>query len=400
MKRWIMIRRGEQILSAWMQDQTMIQIQADPAANDGILGNIYVGRVKNIVKTINAAFIEIAGGRMGYYSMEEKESPILVSPGGRGLRIGDELLVQVAKEAVKTKAPVLTGKLNLTGRYAVLVHGLTGTGVSSKIPDGEERLMLKAIAEEYTGEGFGYIIRTNARTAGEESFRNELVALRSLYERIQNHGRMRTCFSCVYQAPQPYLCALRDSYDSEVDEILTDDEELYRQIAGYLEEYQPENTGKLRLHRDCVPSLESLYGISHKLSEALKQRVGLKCGGNIVSPPTEALTVIDVNTGRATEGKKNVQETFRRVNLEAAAEIARQIRLRNLSGIILVDFIDMTDRAMREELKGLLETLFREDPIQTRFVDMTALNLVEITRKKIRKPLYEQVAGTGGVADE
>ena len=395
MNRFIMLRKDNQVLSAYFQDKELIQVQADPYGTESILGNIYVGKVKNIVKNINAAFIEIAGGQMCYYSLEENHHPIFSGRSAAGdahpVRVGDELLVQVAREAVKTKAPVVTGNLNLTGRYVVLAHGHFGVGVSSKITEPTVRERLKELAQTGLSDGFGLIVRTNAETASEEEFVSELASLKALYEKLCTQGVQRTCFSAVYRTPPAYLCALRDSYDALVDEIITDDTALHTEIQDYMKEYLPEEERKLRLYQDKLLSLDHLYGISHKISEALREKVWLKSGGNIIIQPTEALTVIDVNTGKAIEGKKKAQETFRKMNLEAAAEIAKQIRLRNLSGIILIDFIDLESDEAKKELLAALDGLFRLDPVKTRLIDMTALGLVEVTRKKIRRPLYEQL---------
>ena len=166
---------------------------------------------------------------------------------------------------------------------------------------------------------------------------------------------------------------------------------MYEEMKEYLANYQKEDLEKLSFYSDNLLSLSKLYGVETKLENALREKVWLKSGGSLIIQPTEALTVIDVNTGKAVNGKKKVQETFLKVNLEAAEEIAKQIRLRNLSGIIIVDFISMDDKAAQKKVMQLLAELFKKDPIKTTLIDMTALNLVEITRKKVRKPLHEQI---------
>ncbi|WP_281352952.1 ribonuclease E/G [Anaerocolumna sedimenticola] len=162
-------------------------------------------------------------------------------------------------------------------------------------------------------------------------------------------------------------------------------------MYSYLKSYQKEDLPKLKLYEDKLITLGNLYGIRTKLDNALREKVWLKSGGTIIIQPTEALTVIDVNTGKAISGKKKAQDTFYKINMEAAIEIAKQIRLRNLSGIIIIDFIDMDEQEYKNRLMNELEELFKSDPIKTTLVDMTALNLVEVTRKKVRKPLYEQL---------
>ena len=195
----------------------------------------------------------------------------------------------------------------------------------------------------------------------------------------------------VYKTPSAYLCDIRDGYANALTEIVTDDQTIYAQIKEYLETYQEEDLDKLRLYEDHQITLSALYNIEKRLDEATREHVWLKSGAYLIIQHTEAFNVIDVNTGKAIAGKKKAQETFLKINLEAAREAARQIRLRNLSGIIIIDFIDLLDKKDQEILMRELADLFRKDPVKTTVVDITALNLVEITRKKVRKPLHEQL---------
>lgn len=396
-QKLVITRQEDKIISAFFQGRDMVQVSVNAAREEGILGNIYLGKVKNIVKNINAAFIEIADGRMCYYSMSENRNPIMANrsiadrTGELKLRTGDELLVQVIREDIKTKAPVVTSNINLTGKYVALTYGKTNLGVSSKIEDEKERQRLKDILKRQEQKDCGYILRTNAAYTPEEVILKELNGLKETFERIKTYGIHQSPFSLLYRTPPNYICDIRDGYADHVDQFITDDRELYDHIREYLEQYQAEDIGKLRLYDDPTYSLTNLYGINEKLKEALKPLVWLKSGGTLVIQPTEALTVIDVNTGKAVAGKKKVQETFLKVNREAAKEIAKQIRLRNLSGIIIIDFIDMELKKDKELLMEELESFFKLDPVKTTLVDMTALGLVEVTRKKVRKPLHEQM---------
>lgn len=397
----VITKHNNKIISAFMEDGDMIQVSINSAEETGILGNIYLGKVKNIVKNINAAFIEIANGQMCYYSIAENPYPILAKGQGYDkenadlqetkLKIGDELIVQVAKEDVKSKAPVVSSNLNFTGKYVALTYGKRTVGVSSKITDNKERQRLRKLVTPYVSKEFGLIIRTNAAYIEDKKLIDEILALQAAYEDIRKYGVHKTCFSLLYSTPPGYICDIRDGYADNVDEVVTDDKELYENIKNYLKQYQKEDLSKLRLYTDDLISLSNLYGIRSKISEAIRPMVWLKSGGSIIIQPTEALTVIDVNTGKAVAGKKKVQETFLKVNLEAAKEIARQIRLRNLSGIIIIDFIDMVSVADKKLLMEELDKHLKKDPIKTVLVDMTALGLVEVTRKKVRKPLYEMV---------
>lgn len=388
----VICKRQNQILSCLLEENQLVQINATDIDADSLLGNIYIGKVKNIVKNINAAFVEIAGGQMCYLSLEDNKKPIFVNKKNTDkVVIGDEIIVQVEKEGIKTKAPVITSNLNLAGKYVVLTYGKSKHGVSNKITDDSHRKALRAIMSDYVSEEYGLVVRTNAETASPETIRQEIETIIARYEKIKEHGIHRTCFSLLYQAPKNYLSDIRDGYDAVIEQIVTDDAVIFEEIKEYLKENQPEDVHKLHFYEDKLVSLSSLYSIETKLEKALQERVWLKSGGYLVIQPTEALTVIDVNTGKAVQGKKRAEETFFKINKEAAAEIIKQVRLRNLSGIIIIDFIDVTTESYKDELMELLRREFKKDPVKTVVVDMTQLNLVEVTRKKVRKPLHEQI---------
>lgn len=398
--RLVITKKDNMVVSALFEGKDMVQVSINPLEEAGILGNIYLGKVKNIVKNINAAFVEIEDGRMCYFSLQENRFPVLSKDQDYNeataelkevkVKAGDELLVQVIKEDVKTKAPVVSSNLNLTGKYAALTYGKLTIGVSTKIADDKERKRLKDIARGYQSKEYGFIIRTNAAYVPKEQLENEIQRLIEVYNNIRKYGVYKSRFSLVYKTPDEYICDIRDSYTDYVDEFITDDQSLFENMDQYLKEYQPEDLKKLRLYQDATLGLVNLYGINEKLLDAVRPYVWLKSGGSLVIQPTEALTVIDVNTGKAVSGKKQVQETFLKINREAAKEIAKQIRLRNLSGIIIIDFIDMELQKDKELLMQELEEYFKKDPVKTTLVDMTALGLVEVTRKKVRKPLHEQ----------
>lgn len=397
----VITKKDNVIVSAFFEGKDLVQVSLNVAEEASILGNIYLGKVKNIIKNINAAFIEIEDGRMCYYSLGENRYPIMAKEQEYNekdaalnevrIKTGDELIVQVVKEDIKTKAPVVSSNLNFTGKYAALTYGKSSIGVSSKILEEKERKRLKELAKKYQHKDYGFIIRTNAAYVPEESIVAEMNRLIETYENLRRYGVHKNRFSLLFQTPPNYICDIRDSYTNHVDEFITDDQELYCRMKDYLDTFQPEDLNKLRLYQDDMLKLAILYGVNDKLSEATRPMVWLKSGGTLVIQPTEALTVIDVNTGKAVAGKKQVQETFLKVNREAAKEIAKQIRLRNLSGIIIIDFIDMELQKDKDLLMGELEEYFKKDPVKTTLVDMTALGLVEVTRKKVRKPLHEQL---------
>jgi len=314
---------------------------------------------------------------------------------GAALRVdaaGDELAVQVVKEAMKLKDARVTTNLSISGEYAVLTSGRRETGISSKI-SGKDRMRLRELAVQLEAEipcsdgkrQFGLIIRTNAAGAGEADVRADFQRILDELSQIIAHAASRTVFSCLYKEQPFYMKMLRDADKTLLEEAVTDDAQVYEQIKAYARD-----SLKVRFYEDSMLSLARLYNLAGQLEAAFYTRVWLKSGANIVIEHTEALTVIDVNSGRNVS-KKDKQETHFKINLEAAQEIARQLRLRNLSGIIIVDFIDMDSVQDQEELMALLTDRCRKDPIKTTVVDMTKLGLVEITRKKIRRPFREQV---------
>lgn len=386
-----MEREGrKQILSAFYEDGKAREFSCEQACSRQLLGNIYIGKVKNIVTNIDAAFVEIEKGILCYYSLRENPNP-LVLKGGKGgkLRPGDELFVQVSKEALKTKAPTVTSNLNFPGKYLVLTTGRKNLGLSSRLSF-QEKQRLGAIAEPLLEEDFGIVIRTNAAGVSREELEEELLRLKERCRRALAFGRHQTCFSLIYREPPAFISAVRGLSKESFSEIITDDEEIYRELKEYLLENQAEDLAKLCFYEKESPSLSSLYGMEKDLEDALKERVWLKSGAYLIIQPTEALTVIDVNTGKY-DGRKKRRDTFLKINLEAAKEIARQLRLRNLSGMILADFIDMEEASDRETLMSFLAEELKKDPTKAVLVDMTPLGLVEMTRKKVRKTLREQV---------
>lgn len=384
------IRDRERTVYAFYENDHAAELSCLPAGGESILGNIYVGKVKNIAANISAAFIEIANGQLCYYALNDNDAPIFTTPKKMNTLVaGDELLVQVSREAVKTKAPTVTANLNFAGKYLVLTSGKHHLGLSSKLSP-EDKQRLRTIAEPFLGKDFGIIVRTNAAEASEDELRAELGELTEAYRHTVETGRNRACFSLVYKEPSAYAARLRGLRADNFNKIVTDRADIYRELKAYLTDRQPADLPKLYFYEETAPSLDSVYGLSKAFEEAGKERVWLKSGGYLVIQPTEALTVVDINTGKYT-GKKKKDDTFLKINLEAARELARQLRLRNLSGIIVADFIDMEREEDKQTLMAVLASELKKDPVRTSLVDMTPLGLVEITRKKVQKTLAEQV---------
>ena len=384
MKRKLVITKLEgKIITAVLENDEVVELHCAKQEESNHLtelGNIYIGKVKNMVGNIGAAFVEIGKGVECYYAIEENDEPIFTHKiGKKPLCVGDELVVQVSKEAVKTKVPTVTSKLSFTGKYAVLTFGDTRIGASAKLGK-EERERLISIAREFASDKYGFIMRTNAKEVHKDILIGELRQLISDYEAVVMTAQTRVPFSCLKRAPRQYLRELKNIYQDGLTDIIVEDLDLYEEIKDFLIQNQPEDLEKLRLYQEKLLPLHKLYGIEKQIERALKERVWMKSGAYLVIQPTEALTVIDVNTGKCIDKRKDDKAYFK-INMEACIEVAKQIRLRNLSGIIIVDFINMNSQELTEELLRRFEHELHKDAIATTLVDMTKLQLVEVTRK-------------------
>lgn len=352
------------------------------------IGDIFIGKVKNIVENIQAAFVEIQPGIVGYYSLKTNTHHLLARPADRKLRAGDELLVQVERGSIKSKAPVLTSKIQLSGKNMVFLGNQQFIGISKKIVSMERREALKALGKALTGtEARGLIFRTDSAGCADHILEDEYRQLEVDYKNIMSIYPNRTCYSRIYTRPEDWL-----QYVHMVPEpglrILTDMPEIYDMIQSqYGNLPQPPLVG---FYDDLEYPLMKLKSMETQIGRALSKNVWLKSGASLVIESTEALTSIDVNTSK-TEIHKKDEETFLQINMEAAAEICRQLRLRNLSGIIIVDFINLSLKEDETRLMSELKRLARKDPVPLNVVDMTALGLVEMTRKRTYRPLHEQV---------
>ncbi|MEE0420905.1 MAG: ribonuclease E/G [Lachnospiraceae bacterium] len=393
-RKLIITRQNERIVTALFENGRAVELGCYNENVPSLLGNIYIGRVKNVTRNIGAAFIEISKGVTCYYPLDDCKRPIYTKKGkSPHLEAGDELLVQVSREAAKTKPPSVTANLNFTGKYLVLTTGKQQVGVSAKLGP-QIRCRLKTLIEESGIGEYGFIVRTNAGNASDREILREMETLKGHCQKLTERAQFLSCFSLLSEPSPSWLEALRDTRTEGLSAITTDDPELHGKMKEYLELHQPGDLQLLCLYKDALLPLDKLYNLGGELQNALREKVWMKSGAYLVIQPTEALTVIDVNTGKY-ESKKKRQDTYLKINLEAAGEIARQLRLRNLSGIIVVDFINMDSQEAKQELMEYLEACLRQDRIKTVLVDMTVLNLVEITRKKVRKPLAEQMGEVG-----
>ncbi len=393
--RVLILKRNHKIVTLLYQGNRLLRADAcDPQR--AVLHHIYIGKVKNVVQNIQAAFVEFKPGRLAFLPLRDCKEPLLTNRAYDGRLIaGDELVLQIVSEGRGAKEVSASTNLSFSGRYLALAMGRTKAACSKKLTDSQrERLTAFAQEDPLFREAcakYGLLFRTNAGEAKELSaLKEELRELLEAAERVGEHARHRTCYSLLWEPPAPWLKDLQDFYLGGAEKILTDDAALYEQTREYLEKFRPSGLPRLVLYEDPQLSLSALFGVEARLSEALSRKVWLRSGGYLVIEQTEALVSIDVNSGKYSAGKESGQ-TYFTINMEAAREIARQLVLRNLSGIIVIDFINMKDAEQKKELMECLQRETASDPIRTSVVDMTRLGLVELTRRKEKKPLWEQL---------
>lgn len=352
---------------------------------NNIVGNIYVGIVSDIVKNINAAFVGFAKGLKGYYLIDDNKHIYLNNKNTDKLCSGDRILVQVSADKVKTKEYTLTSNISLTGRYVVLTVGRTGINVSKKIKDNYLRDELKKSLVGFKNDEFGYILRTSCQAASIEIVIQEAQQLKLQWETLKNHAMHLTAGAVVRKNISDVTRIGLESINKEFNEILTDDIDVYQELA---DEEDIRNSKVLRIYEDKSYPMHKLYSLEKYLQDSLNKKVWLNSGAYLVIEPTESMTVIDVNTGKAAI-KGNREKVFLQINLEAVARIACEIRRRNISGIIIIDFINMKDEENNKKMVEEMRRYTELDAITTTVVGLSNLGLMEITRKRTKKPLYE-----------
>lgn len=378
-----------------------------PVEEESVVGNIYIGRVENVVKNLNCAFVEVQKGMRCFYSLDDnKKHHFLNRKNNTAVNQGDYLLIQVVNDAVKTKPATVSSNLCLSGQYLVLSSDVSNVSISLKTKKDpvciahQNRLLhdfnfdvlkdeLNVSPEQQHIGSYGLILRTNSVYAAYEDILKEAKTLVNCYGKIVKTALFGRAFTCLYMSPASYVDEILGTPIDALSEIVTDDRITYDMLAKSM---PADIAGKLRLYHSKLQPLKAVYALEKELEDALRSKVWLNCGGYLVIEQTEALTVIDVNSGKCVNKKRSEaakEETLAKVNFEAAVEIARQIRLRNLSGIIIIDFINMKYDAHNVELLTRLKQLLSADRIKTVLVDITKLGLVEITRQKNGKTLRE-----------
>lgn len=376
---------------ALLEDGKVVEIYFERTLHQRLVGNIYKGVVENVLPGMQAAFVNIGEERNAFYYVDE-----VPQPGGeeanegklpiqRLLRVKDEVLVQVMKESFGSKGARLTGHVTLPGRYLVLMPGLNYVGVSRRIVSQEERERLKKEMESLHPSNMGVIVRTAAEGADTSSLKNDLQNLLHIWQKINNLFPKVKAPALLYRDPALIYRIVRDLFNDHVVQLIIDNEEQYNKIMEHLDCFSPHLKERMVYYDKRQPIFEH-FAIEEEIERSLSRMVWLKCGGYLVFDETEALTAIDVNTGKYT-GKSNLEETILKTNLEAVEEIARQIRLRDIGGIIIIDFIDMHLPENRQLVLEKLKQEMNKDRTKSQVLGITSLGLVEVSRKKVKQGL-------------
>lgn len=408
---------------AILEDGTLVELMVDRPDAARIIGDVYLGRVEAVLPGIQAAFVDIGTEKAAFLHVsdvaheeeagDDEEDEEENGSGRRRTRryppIQDtvqkrqEMIVQVSKEPIGTKGPRVTAHVSLPGRFLVYIPGSDHVGVSRKIEDREERARLKSMAKEVLGDGpGGVIIRTVGEELTRETFQRELRALGDTWKQIRRRASRGRAPVLLHREAKLTAGIIRDLFSVKVDSLTIDNREVFDEVRQYLDTVDPSLMDRVRLYEEPRPLFDA-YEIETEIHEAFQRKVVLPSGGYIIIEPTEALVSIDVNTGRYT-GKKDPEKTILKTNIDAAQEIARQLRLRDVGGIIVCDFIDMESKQNRERVLQELRTHLSRDRARTKTFGISELGLVEMTRQRVRASLYQSqtegcpcCAGTGRI---
>ena len=393
---------------AVLEDDRLTEIFVERHRHRGLVGNVYKGRVTRVLPGMQAAFVDVGLERDAFLyvsdvasDVEAMEDELEIGDAGSGaeepvahhgspsidelLKPGQEIIVQVVKDPLPNKGARISTHVTLPGRYLVLLPTVKHFGVSRRIEEDAERERLLAVIGQLALPGGGLIVRTVGEGKGGEEFESDLLYLSRLWEKIRQRAVKVSAPTLLHQDLDLALRVVRDLLRQDFSALWVDGEETYERIVEFLDQVQPALVGKVKLFRQGATLFEQ-FGIEEQIEAALKSKVWLKSGGYIVINPTEALVAIDVNTGRFV-GESNLEDTVLQTNLEAIQEIVRQIRLRDLGGIIVIDLIDMVEAAHREQVFAALEAEIRKDRAKTKVLNISEFGLVEITRKRSRANL-------------
>ncbi|MBE3518775.1 MAG: Rne/Rng family ribonuclease [Firmicutes bacterium] len=387
---------------AIIEDGSLVEFYVERPTMHGLAGSIFLGKVENVLPGMQACFVDIGEDKNAFLYVDDAflpgEDDEDLEPGrrkkagrktiGQVVKPGEEILVQVTKEAMGTKGPRVTRHVSLPGRYLVLMPTVSYVGVSHRIADSRERQRLKRMARALKPAGMGLIVRTVAEGKTENEIRADLEFLLKLWEKICAKAKTAKAPALIHHDLGLVFRIVRDEFNAQTARMLVDNARTYEKVLALLDAVAPELKDRVIYYRKKGTPLFSLYGVEEAVNSALSRQVWLKSGGYLVIDKTEALTVIDVNTGKYV-GSHDLAETVFRTNMEACTEIAKQLRLRDIGGIIIIDFIDMTNPEHKNAVLRKLEEELRKDHTKTTVLGLTGLGLVEMTRKKVRQSLDE-----------
>ena len=388
---------------ALMEDGQLVEMMLDRADQGRLLGDIYLGKVEAVLPGIQAAFVDIGTDKAGFLHASDLDSGDDDDEnGGAGKRRrdrkyppiqdqiskGQEIIVQVTKEPMSTKGPRLTAEISLPGRFLVYMPGSSRVGVSRKIEDREERARLRKLAKGVLPKDKGgIIVRTVGEELNQETFKKDFKRVSSKWQKILKKREGVKAPSPLHGEAKLISGVIRDLFSDRFEWITVDDRGIYNEILHYVKDVAPELKDRVRLYKDSE-SLFDKYGVEEEFQGTLRKKAMLHSGGYLVIEPTEALVSIDVNTGRY-KGKKDPESTILKTNLEATREIARQLRLRDIGGIIVCDFIDMESQKNRDKVLSELRTHLGKDRARTKAFEVSGLGLVEMTRQRVRPSLFQ-----------
>jgi ribonuclease E len=396
-KLMVITEHGERDQIAILEGRELVQHYVTRAGARSMVGNVYLGRVQNVLPGMEAAFIDVGKGRNAVlyagevnYSPEDLEgAPPRIE---HVLKSGQSVLGQVTKDPIGGKGARLTSQISMPGRYLVLVPNSEVTGISRRLPD-EERKRLKLILRKIRPDGHGVIIRTAAEDADEEALAADLARLLEEWKAIEKKAKRAKAPAMLYEEPELTVRSVRDLFtDEEFRELVTDSPRVYQLVTQYLTGIAPDLLPKVRLHQGKLPVFEEFH-VVEQIHKGLDRKVWLPSGGYIVIDRTEAMTVIDVNTGKSV-GKTNLEETVVNTNVEAAREVARQLRLRDIGGMIIIDFIDMLLEQNKRKVIDALREEMAKDKTRSQIFDISPLGLLEVTRKRVSGGLLESFSET------
>ena len=390
----------EEIRMALTEDASLLEVAVERTDSSYMVGNIYKGRVENVLPGMQAAFINIGIGKNAFLYAGDifphKSFQRLVEEDN--LTVGAEIMIEIVKDAMGTKGPRATTHFSIPGRYVVVMPSVDYVGVSRRIESGEERARLRSLAEKIRPKGMGVIVRTVAEGHNEEELARDFQYLSNLWNALTAKAKKAKAPVLLYRDADLVVRIIRDHVKDDIDEVVIDNAEAHARMLELAKFTSPDLVKKIHLHKGKT-DIFTHYGLEEEWGRLADRRVDLKCGGYLIIDKTEALTVIDVNTGRFI-GHSNLADTVFRANMEAAAEIARQLRLRDVGGIIVADFIDMQKEGHKKAIIAELEARLKADNTKTNVLGLTELGLVEMTRKKARQTyegtLYESCPCCGG----